>query len=55
MPVVPATRVEKPTASTVPTRSPSRPSAAAWIEPANPAEIDITTASAVPPDTRQPY
>src|SRR5581483_8351570 len=55
IPVAPATRVEKPTASTVPTRSPRRPSTAAWIDPANPAETDITTASAVPPDTGQPY
>ena len=55
IPVAPATSVEKPTASTVPTRSPSRPRTAACIEPAKPAEIDITTASAVPPDTGQPY
>ena len=55
IPVAPATSVEKPTASTVPTRSPSRPSTAACTEPAKPAEIDITTASAVPPDTSQPY
>ena len=55
IPVAPATSVENPTASTVPTRSPSRPSAAACTEPAKPAEIDITTASAVPPDTSQPY
>ena len=55
MPVAPATSVEKPTASTVPTRSPSRPRTAACTEPANPADSDITTASALPPDTRQPY
>jgi hypothetical protein len=55
MPVAAATSVEKPTASTVPTRSPSLPSTAACTEPAKPAESDVTTASAVPPDTGQPY
>jgi hypothetical protein len=54
MPVTPATSVENPTASSVPTRSPSLPRAAAWTEPAKPADSDITTASAVPPDTTQP-
>ena len=53
-PVAPATRVEKPSASTVPTRSPSLPRIAACAEAANPAEIETKTASAVPPDTVQP-
>src|SRR5262245_4679293 len=54
-PVTPATTIAKPSASIVPTRSPSFACTAAWIVPAMPADAVKTAAIAVPPDTGQPY
>ena len=45
--------VEKASASTIPTRSPSLPMTAACIDPASPAESASTTARAFPADTGQ--
>src|SRR5438874_11297957 len=47
------TIVEKPSASKIPTRSPSLPITAACTDPASPAERARTTASAFPLDTAQ--